>query len=274
LNPLEFIQFTPKTNCGECGQAACLAFAVAVTKGGADPSRCPHLAPAGLKVNQDQQDKQDGNDLDRVERGQEERDMALVAYLKSKIRDMNFSQVAPLLGAEWRSQNPDLISFEYLGRSVALSKDDVRLDGVHLVDPRDQILLYNYVSFGGGDVPRENWVGMESLPNSISKVRTLSSYCEQPLARRFSGRLDILAGICSQVGAFPGPEEQSASLGVIIPVLPRVIHYLLFWDEEPEDGFESKVKVLFDEHVLDFLDIESLVFSTERMAERIMELDS
>ena len=117
---------------------------------------------------------------------------------------MNFSHVAPLLGAEWHSQNPNVISFQYLGRDVELSKDDVRLAGGHLVDPRDQILLYNYVSFGGDDVPRQNWVGMESLPNSISKVRTLSSYCEQPLARRFSGRLDILAGICNQVGALPG----------------------------------------------------------------------
>ena len=51
-------------------------------------------------------------------------------------------------------------------------------------------------------------------------------------------------------------------------------HYLLFWDEEAEEGFESRVKVLFDQHVLDFLDIESLVFSAERLAERILELDT
>ena len=273
LNPLEFIQFTPKSNCGECGQATCLAFAVAVTRGGADPSRCPYVDPAGLKVNEAQA-VQDGNALDRVDRGQNERDMALVAYLKSKISDLNFGHVASLFGARWHSENPDVISFQYLGRSVELSKDDVRLDGGELVDPRDQILLYNYVSSGGGDIPLENWVGMESLPNSISKVRTLSVYCEQPLARRFSGRSGQLARICSQVGALPGPEGQSATLGVIIPVLPRVVHYLLFWDEEPEDGFDSRVKVLFDDHVLDFLDIESLVFSAERMAERVMELDS
>jgi hypothetical protein len=72
----------------------------------------------------------------------------------------------------------------------------------------------------------------------------------------------------------PGPDNQSATVAVVIPVLPRVLHYLLFWDEEPEDGFEGRVKVLFDRQVFDFLDIESLVFSAERMADRIMELDS
>ena len=48
---------------------------------------------------------------------------------------------------------------------------------------------------------------------------------------------------------------------------------LLFWDEEQEEGFPAKVKVLFDENVMSFLDLESLVFATERMAERLMELD-
>ena len=48
--------------------------------------------------------------------------------------------------------------------------------------------------------------------------------------------------------------------------------YLLFWEKEPEDGFEAKTKVLFDHHVLDFLDLESLVFSAERMAERLVLL--
>ena len=41
MQPLEFIKFTPRTNCGECGYAACLAFAAAVTKGGENPEKCP-----------------------------------------------------------------------------------------------------------------------------------------------------------------------------------------------------------------------------------------
>ena len=272
MNPLEFIKFTPRSNCGECGHPACLAFAVAVTKGGADPAGCPYIDPAVLEALQPAESDEDG--LERVNRGQDERDMALVAHLKSKVRAMDFESLAPLLGADWLAQQPDQLNFAYLGRSVELAKDDVHMDGDKLVDPRDQILLYNYVSFGGGNKPRQNWVGMESLPNSIAKVRTLSAYCEQPLARRFSGRAARLAEICHQLDAAPGPENQSATLGFIIPVLPRVPHYLLFWDEEPEEGFESRVKVLFDHHVLNFLDIESLVFSAERMAERILELDT
>ncbi|MDH3349096.1 MAG: DUF3786 domain-containing protein [Desulfobulbaceae bacterium] len=48
----------------------------------------------------------------------------------------------------------------------------------------------------------------------------------------------------------------------------------MFWDEAEEEGFEAKVKVLFDHRVLQCLDLESLVFTAERMAERIVELDT
>ncbi len=272
MNPLEFIKFTAGSNCGECGHPACLAFAVAVTKGGADPAGCPYLDPAAPYIVHNAET--DGDALESVRQGQDKRDMALVSHLKSKIRDMDFESLAPMLGADWSGRNPDQLHFTYLGCSVALTKDEVRMDACELVDPRDQILLYNYVSFGGGSMPQHDWVGMESLPNSISKVRTLSAYCEQPLARRFSGRDARLADICYRLNASPGPDGQNAALGLVIPVLPRLPHYLLFWDEEPEDGFESRVKVLFDRHVLDFLDIESLVFSAERLAERIVEMDS
>jgi len=271
LNPLEFIRYTARTNCSECGQPSCLAFSVAVTKGGADPSKCPYLDSACLNLCKTSSGE-DG--LERVDRGQEERDMALVEHLKAKISDVQFSDIAARLGAEWSADKPDILRFHYLGRLVELAKDELQMEGDVLVDPRDQILLYNYVSFGGSKTPSGEWIGMESLPNSISKIRTLTAYCEQPLAKRFAGRPDQLTRVCKLAGGQPGNEESNASLAFVIPVLPHLPHYLLFWDEEPDDGFESRVKVLFDQHVLDYLDIESLVFAAERMAEYLMELDT
>lgn len=270
MNPLDFIRYTARTNCGECGQPTCLAFSVAVIKGGVDPSRCSYLDPAGLECGTMQSSE---GGMERVGRGQEQRDMALVAHLKAKIKGVDFSSIARRIGAEWSAEQPALLKFRYLGRLVELAKDGLRMEGNALVDPRDQILLYNYVSFGGSDPPAGDWIGMESLPNSISKVRTLSAYCEQPLARRFAGRADRLARVCEMAGGKPANQDSNATVAFIIPVLPHLPHYLLFWDEEPEDGFSSRVKVLFDHHVLDYLDIESLVFAAERMAEHLLELD-
>ena len=271
VNPLDFLRATPRTNCGRCGHPTCLAFAVAVTKGGTDPANCPYLA-AGVLGDLGRQARGEG--LAQVERGRDERDMALVVHLRSKVRALDYQAIAPRLGAQASPGPPPALCFRFLGRDVMLSSEEARLAGGPLVDPRDQILLYNYVASGGGEPPRHIWVGMESLPNSMAKVRTLAAYCEQPLASRFRGRSTALARVCGLIGARPGPEDQSGDLGLIIPVLPCLPVYLLFWDEEPAEGFASRVKVLFDQRVLDFLDIESLVFAAERMAERLMELDA
>ena len=272
MNPLEFVALTPKSNCGRCGHPTCLAFAVAVTKGGTAASGCPFIDLDKLPPELDRD--RGGKGLQAVDRGQEERDMALVAHLKSKVQALDFSRLAHRLGAQWTQDRPDELCFSYLGRPVLLDRTHLQVDGQELVDPRDQILLYNYVAFGGGDPPGGNWVGMESLPNSISKVRTLATYCEQRLGDLFCGRPAALADLCRQVGGVSGPAEQSADVGMIVPVLPHVPIYLLFWDEDPEDGFEARVKVLFDQEVMDFLDLESLVFAAERLADRLIELDT
>jgi len=80
-----------------------------------------------------------------------------------------------------------------------------------------------------------------------------------------------LAGL---LDGYEGPPDlsSSATSSLLVPVLPMVPQYLLFWEEEPEDGFAPKAKVLFDRHVLDFLDLESLVFSAERYAEKLVQL--
>lgn len=272
MQPLEFLKFTPKTNCGECGYPACLAFAAAVTKGGEQPAKCPYVNVADLGLEFAETDHgQDG--LEGVERLLDEKDVALVAYLKEKTAGIDFSQAAEKLGCRWSGGERDCLLLHYLGRDVELCHESVVISDQEVEDPRDQILLYNYVDFGGGDEPRRNWVGMESLPNSISKVRTLRVYCEERLASTFTGKTAKMIEHAPALGAVVDESpEQSCSAAFFISVLPRLPMYVLFWDEEKEDNFPAKVKVLFDEKVMDFLDIESLVFACERMAERWVEL--
>lgn len=263
MKPLEVVARTPKSNCRECGYPTCLAFGAAVSAVGIDPRGCPYINLEGL-------DSQVGGvPLEDVAR---QRDLALVEHLKGKIGAADFAALAPRLGAVWREALPEAMTFAYLGQEVVLSKETILIDGREPADPRDRILLYNYLHSGGGPPPSGPWVGLESLPNSISKVRTLATYCESPLARLFSGRppARIIAGASAAGGA---PIANSgATLTLIFPVLPRLPQQVIFWEEEPEEGFAPRVKILFDQRVLDFLDIESLVFSGERLAERLTAL--
>jgi hypothetical protein len=205
----------------------------------------------------------------------EEQDWALVKYLREKVSEVNFGEIADVLGADWTEQYPNKLILRYLGRQIVVAKSDILLNNEDPLDPRDQILLYNYVFSRGGKKPDGTWVGMESLPNSISKVRTLETYCEKKIAEFLSGRSpQLLSDLGAQLDGYAGPYELSltATSSIVVPVLPMVPQFLLFWEEDSEVGIEPKTKILFDHNVLDFLDIESLVFSAERFAERLIEL--
>lgn len=277
MQPLEFIKHTPKTNCRECGYGACLAFAAAVTKGGEDPGKCPYVDVEGLGAEFAAANRGRGG-LSGVAGLLDEKDLALVAHLKEKVRTISLSLVASQLGCEWSAGSAmDLLRFRYLGRDVTLSSAGVFFNdqgGEHAVeDPRDQILLYNYVYYGGGAPLTGVWVGMESLPNSISKVRTLRVYCEERIATLFCGHADLLRRCVAKIdGAIQDDQGQGCSVAAQIAVLPRLPVALLFWDEEREEGFPARVKILYDQQVLGVLDIESLVFASERLAERLEEL--
>ena len=260
ISPLEIVQRTPKTNCGECGHPTCLAFGAAVAKTGGDPTACPYINLKGLSI-----------ETAKPSKDQREKDLEFVAYLKSKIAPLDFNFVAETFGAK---SNKDLetLNFDYLGQSVQLSKETILLNGVEPEDPRDQILLYNYIS-APADFPLSGeWVGMESLPTTISKIRTLAEYGEDRIAKLFSTiPFDTINSIINNLNPSQ-PLENTASYAAIIPVLPKVPQYLLFWEEDKEDNFDAKVKILFDKNVLSFLDLESLVFSSERLADKIIEL--
>lgn len=165
---------------------------------------------------------------------------------------------------------PRTLHFPFLGRQVQLSPAGVLINGQVPEDPRDQVLLYNYVDSGGGRTPDGTWVGLESLPNSISKVRTLATYCEDVLAQVL-GRRERLDAVRAQLPVADYPDT-SADLGLVVAVLPMLPLCILFWAEAREESFPARAKVLFDHHVLDILDIESLIFASERMAERIREI--
>ena len=272
MNPLEILNRTPKTNCGECGYPACLAFAAAVTRAGADVRLCPYIDLQGMETAELSSEK----DLECLaEQVAEEHDWALVKHLREKVRPLDFNTIAESLGARWNKSDPDILLLRYLGQDVRLGKTEVLLGNDKVVDPRDQILLYNYVHSGGGTKPDGIWIGMESLPNSISKIKTLSTYCERRIARFLSGKpAGRLSDLGRQLDGYDGPVElgTTATSSLVVPVLPMVPQYLLFWEEDHDVGVEPKVKVLFDHNVLDFLDLESLVFSAERLAERLVGL--
>jgi hypothetical protein len=76
----------------------------------------------------------------------------------------------------------------------------------------------------------------------------------------------MLAGAASRIGGTEMTgKENSADAAFFFQPFSRVPVMLLFWDEDPVDGFGATAKLLFDETVTEHLDIESIVFLSERL---------
>ncbi len=256
LTPLEIVKLLPKTNCGECGEPSCLAFAVALLAGKKSPQACPYLEPQKLPA---QEEIAPSSELDQAWRILEE--------VKQKVANLDFESLAPGLGIEYKEGR---LLIPYLDGLVELTPEAARrTDGLEL-DPRDQILLYNYVRFRGHRPLSGEFVGLETFPNSVSKVATLRRYAEEKMARALSENFrPLLAALeAFRTRRFSG----EADLAFEVWVLPRMPLRVHFWHGDPEEGLSPEAKVLYDFRATEYLDLESLVFCAERFTERWLEL--
>ncbi len=256
LTPLEVVKLLPRTNCGECGEPSCLAFAVALLAGKKPPEACPYLEPEKIPLGKE---SAPSSELDQAWRILEE--------IKQKVAELDLKALAQGLGIEYKAGR---LLIPYLDGLVELTPELARrTDGLEL-DPRDQILLYNYVRFGGHRPLSGEFVGLETFPNSVSKVATLRRYAEEKIARALTENFETLLAALKafRIRKLSG----EADLAFEVRVLPRMPLRVYFWHGEAEEGLSPEAKILYDLRATEYLDLESLVFCAERFTERWLEL--
>ncbi len=264
LQILDLIKMLPRSNCKECGYPTCMAFATHVLREGEIPGKCPYWQPQDLAfVEQSLIDQ--GEDT-----AYPDHLFSARKFVQGKIKEYDFSKIAEKISARLvKDEKGTSLVINLLERLYRVDKEQVEPldDGEH--DLWEHILLYNYVAEAGGRPLTGNWVPMESLPGSLAKRKVFVSGCEEKIAAAYSGRPDLLLKALKVLKAdFPDLESNAEIAAVFYP-LPMIPFQLLFWDADLDDGFSAQVKILFDETVLDYLDIESLVFLGDKCAERL-----
>ena len=271
LQILELLKMLPRTNCRDCGYATCMAFATHVLREGVAPATCPHFEPRKLAQVENILKEQEAGGVTAFP----EHFVSAKKHVISKIQAYDLRELAPYLGAEYRLEaGKDSLLISLLGRRYAVSKDEViPLDGGEH-DVWDHVLLYNYIAQACREPLQGNWVAMGELPGALAKKKSFEGGCEDKIAAAFASRLEKLREILFFLKASSPPMETNAEFHAVFYPLPKIPFLLYFWDEDQEDGFPAKVKILFDATVLCYLDIESLVFLGEKTAQRLLEMKS
>lgn len=266
LTPLDLYKLTPRTNCRECGFATCLAFATQVVVGKADLDACPHMDSGTLEPIRT---KLSGQHQAGIGLSRESFEKTL-DFLRGEMDKWDFREIAESLGArfEIRGANDTLV-LPYFGRSLTVTRERIVDDTSMETNPWEKILICNYI-IGGAAEPSGIWVGMESLPNSVSKIKSLKSHCERPLAERFAGHMHDLPEVVHGFGRILQLVEEKVDFAAEFQVFPKLAIRVLWWDEDPAEGFRCETKFLFDSKVLQTIDLESLVFTSEQITDRLM----
>ena len=265
ITVMEVLKNLPRTNCGDCGQPTCLAFATHVIKEGEDLDKCPHLTGAGADMRKAVRAQQEAG----VGRRRESLAISL-EVLQEKVAPLDFAALAEGLGATYGEEAVrPYLSLNYFGHRLRVFKDEVGYPEGVAANPWDAILLYNYLAFRGKSPPTGKWITYQSLPNSVSKTKTLKRL-EAELAAHFAGKQAKLEGAAVRLGAEGVKVAEDADLQLVLRPLPKVPVLLLFWEADPEEDFPAQVHLLFDGNVSAFLDLESLLFLVEQLTDRLM----
>lgn len=253
----------PKTNCRDCGLATCLAFAGMVISEKLDLKKCPHLPPDVVDRVQSELDEQHS-------KGKwTKRDLAqdALAWAKERAASTRLEDLPDRIGGTLRRQGDTVfLELPYFGGTVHIQEQGVTKEDGSPLNRWEQVFLYNHMAMGGSRAPQGIWKGLEQIPNTVSKVKSMRDSVEEPLIERFRGHFRELFAAGTTLGGLDVKEQHpTADVALLFRALPKVPVLLLFWDEEETERFDARVKLLFDETIVEHLDIESMIFLSERL---------
>ena len=256
--PLEVYKLLPKSNCGACGIAACMAFAAAVIKQEKQLSDCPHLAADILS-------QYDGNiELQvNIETIQEK----TFRDLQERIKAIDMTSRAELLGAR---RTGSTIVVPCLGRDFEVDGQGRVLSSCHS-HAWFSIPLLTYVLYSKGAPVSGRWVPLRELEQGSMWERLFERRCEAPLKRIADAHAELFEDLINMFSGTSTPDQFSSDISVVLYPLPKVPILICYW--KPEEGMGSKLHVFFDATAEQNLTMDSLFTlgtGIVRMLEKIM----
>jgi len=253
----------PKTNCGECGFSTCLAFASMVVSEKFPLENCPYLDPETLARTKRELEEQYASGK------WVRKDLASDAlqWAKTRAASMTIEDLPERIGGRVREEgNERFLELPYFTGTILVTEKTISLEDGTALNRWEQVFVYNHMAQGGKSLPSGKWKGLEEIPNTVSKLKSMKEHVEDPLRERFRGKPDELREAALTLGARDVKDENpGADAALLFRPLPRIPVLLLFWDEEGGEGFQAGVKLLFDETIAEHLDVESILFLSERL---------
>lgn len=242
-NAMEIFQLLDKSNCRECGEKTCLAFAGAVFKGKRQLKECPRLDPETIERFSGEPEDQNAIEQNRD---------AYLEELKNEIADLDLARAAKRIGARF---SDDKLTLKVLGKNFSVNTKGNLSTDIH-INPWVAVPFLTYVLYGKGIPVSGNWVSFRELKDGKEWYPLFQKRCEEPLKRVADTYTDLFDDMVHILSGKQVEKQFESDISVVLHPLPKVPVMVCYW--LPEDGLESSLNVFFDETADQNLDIGSV----------------
>ncbi len=266
-SPMDILKLLDKSNCRQCNEPTCMAFAAQVFQGKKKLSECPKLDSSIIEQYGQSDESQETAEKPRTS---EEEVEAYVRSLKEKVGKIDLPAVAPKLGGVYENGR---LTVKVLGKNFHVYPDGTLSAEIH-TNPWVAVPVLTYITEGAGKDITGNWLTFRELKGGGAWQGLFRQRCEKPLKQIADNEYDLFVDLLDVFNGRP-VDHLDADIARVFYVLPKVLIMICYWP--PEEDFESNLNIYFDAAANDNLNIASinaLGSGLARMFEKLAEKHS
>jgi hypothetical protein len=242
-NVMEIFKLLDKSNCGQCGEKTCLAFASAVFMGQKRLTACPKLDRETLK-------RFAGPGAGRAP--EEDERIEYLQRLQGEIAEIDLEEAQQRVGG--RLAEGRLI-IKVLGKDFSVDASGKLSASIH-INPWVAIPVLNYILYSAGKPASGNWVSFRELKGGRQRYPLFRKRCEEALKRVADIHTDLFDDMVHIFSGRQVARHFDSDISVVLRPLPKVPLLVCYW--KPDEGLASSLHVFFDQSADDNLDIGSV----------------
>lgn len=252
---IEILKKLPKTNCRECGELTCMAFALKVNNAKRDISDCPFA-----------EGENNGERSGKTVATLEDNYGRVSVELEQEAKQLDFEEAARTVGGHYETLNENgTITLKLMDKIYEMRKEGLFENSEYCKDSWTKIIVYDYLIRMGKEPLSGEWVTLGSFRNTASHVKAFQQKAEEKIAEAFNTNIIGLKLRCGELDGRVDKGKITADYVCRFDLLPRIPLYLCFWEADEE--YQASCKLFLDSNAEYYIDIEYLAYLVESFVE-------